>query len=82
MEFNSSYPQDFIQVLANSLTEETVNNYLQKPHCGPRFVYGPLMLPTVLKYYIGTDQSVDLGKNMTPATLFGYKLYQYSPVYR
>src|SRR5205809_734817 len=50
----------------------------RKPGCSPRFVYGILMLPTVLKYYLDAKQTSDIDKSMTQASLFGYKLYQFS----
>lgn len=78
MDFKQWYPKDFILALSNTLTEEEVTVFLQKPGSSPRFVYGILMLPTVLKYYIDMDQAVEIDKSMTQATLFGYQLYQFT----
>lgn len=76
MEFKSWYPNEFKLVLGNTLTEEQVDQFLKKPGSSPRFVYGMLMLPTVLKHFISTDKGSDVQESMTQATLFGYKLYQ------
>ncbi|RJE22388.1 AIG2-like family [Aspergillus sclerotialis] len=78
MDFKQWYPKDFILALSNTLTEKEVTLFLQKPGSSPRFVYGILMLPTVLKYYIDMDQAVEIDKSMTQATLFGYQLYQFA----
>ncbi|KAE8154715.1 hypothetical protein BDV25DRAFT_135635 [Aspergillus avenaceus] len=75
MDAKKWYPTDFKQALHNSLTEIEVTELLIEP---PRFVYGVLMLPTVLKYFIGTDQSVDITRRMTRARITGYKMYQFS----
>ncbi|THC97833.1 hypothetical protein EYZ11_002686 [Aspergillus tanneri] len=72
------YPKDFERTLNNTLPEEEVTLLLQKPNCSPRFVYGVLMLPTILKYFIGMDQTVKIDRRMTFATISGYKLYQFS----
>lgn len=76
MDFKPWYPQDFIRTLSNTLTEKKVSQWLKKPGSSPRFVYGVLMLPAVLKYYIDEDAAVQIEQSMTQATLFGYKLYQ------
>ncbi|PYI04370.1 hypothetical protein BO78DRAFT_173828 [Aspergillus sclerotiicarbonarius CBS 121057] len=76
MEKKSSYPRDYQQALDNKLTPEDVSKLLKKPGCAPRFVYGVLMLPTVLKHYLDTPQTESLAKQMTRATLQGHKLYQ------
>ncbi|KAA8648129.1 uncharacterized protein ATNIH1004_004012 [Aspergillus tanneri] len=59
------YPKDFERTLNNTLPEEEVTLLLQKPNCSPRFVYGVLMLPTILKYFIGMDQTVKIDRRMT-----------------
>ncbi|KAF9892413.1 hypothetical protein FE257_001521 [Aspergillus nanangensis] len=78
MEYKSWYPQDFIQAAQQQLTPATVTGLLQEPQCGTRFVYGPLMLPTVLKYYLDLDQNTQIHRRMIPAKLLGYKLFQLS----
>ncbi|KAN0067381.1 hypothetical protein V8E54_014471 [Elaphomyces granulatus] len=78
MELKPWYPADYKLAVSNTLLEEEVDAFLTKPGASARFVYGALMLPTVLKYYIHMDQSIDITKNMTPATLTGYKLYRYT----
>ncbi|KAJ5650343.1 uncharacterized protein N7484_004066 [Penicillium longicatenatum] len=57
---------------------EDVTIFLQQPGSSPRFVYGALMLPTVLKYYINLEQSYKIHICMTQATLPGYQLYQFT----
>ncbi|KAB8277648.1 hypothetical protein BDV30DRAFT_234517 [Aspergillus minisclerotigenes] len=79
MECKPWYPADFNQALLNTFTEETLKELLERPDCAPRFVYGVLMLPTVLKYFIGEDPATDITKRMTRACISGYMLYQISP---
>ncbi|BDD62211.1 hypothetical protein MPDQ_002148 [Monascus purpureus] len=76
MEPKPWYPDDFKFVLSNTLTEEHVDKILIKRGCSSRFVYGMLMLPTILKHFIAASKDSNLQKNMTQATLYGYKLYQ------
>ncbi|KAB8239158.1 hypothetical protein ETB97_011965 [Aspergillus alliaceus] len=78
MEDKPWYPEDYRQALLNTLTEEKLTELLEKQNCAPRFVYGVLMLPTVLKYII-EDQASDITECMTRAYISGYKLYQISP---
>lgn len=78
MEFKPWYPADFGHALNNILSEDEVTRLLQKPGCEPRFVYGILMLPTVLKYFIDVDQHVNIERSITQATLFGYRLYRFA----
>ncbi|KAE8348508.1 hypothetical protein BDV28DRAFT_88490 [Aspergillus coremiiformis] len=78
MECKPWYPADYKQALHNTVTAERLMELLKKPNCAPRFVYGVLMLPTVLKYII-EDQAVDITKSMTRACISGYKLHQISP---
>ena len=80
MEDSSSrYPRDYQQALSNKLTREEVTHLLNKRGCAPRFVYGVLMLPTVLSHYLNASQTENIAKQMTPATLQGHKLYQIGP---
>jgi hypothetical protein len=78
MAFSLSFPKDFVQALSNTLTDQEVNSFLKSPDCSPRFVYGALMLPTILKYNIDLNQNVNIVKFMTQATLSGYQLYEYA----
>ena len=78
MEVKPWYPSDYKLALSNTLSEEEVNAFLTKPGTATRFVYGALMLPTVLRHIIHMDPSIDITMNMTPATLTGYKLYRYT----
>ncbi|KAE8360132.1 hypothetical protein BDV27DRAFT_161963 [Aspergillus caelatus] len=79
MECKPWYPVDFNQALLNTFTEETLTEFLGRPNCSPRFVYGVLMLPTVLKYFIREDPATDITKRMIRACVSGYMLYQISP---
>ncbi|KAJ9291319.1 hypothetical protein DTO021C3_1119 [Paecilomyces variotii] len=74
MEPKPWYPADYRRALGNILTVSEVDHFLSKADCSPRFVYGPLMIPIVLKYHIHMGQQVDISKNMTQATLHGYRL--------
>ncbi|KAJ5295694.1 hypothetical protein N7508_010515 [Penicillium antarcticum] len=77
MAFDSSYPEDFKKALKYTISDKDIDQFLK--HGGsPRFVYGVLMLPTVLKYYIDEDQSKNIHKQMTQATLPGYQLYEFA----
>jgi len=78
MEIKPWYPADYQLAVSNTFSEKEVDAFLSMPGCAPRFVYGVLMLPTVLKYYIDMDENVDISRNMTQATLFGYKLYHFA----
>jgi len=78
MEIKPWYPTDYRLAMSNTFSEDEVNVFLQKPGCAPRFVYGVLMLPTALKYYVDADQSMEIAQNMTQATLFGYQLYAFA----
>ncbi|KAJ5760607.1 hypothetical protein N7520_007763 [Penicillium odoratum] len=78
MEMKSWYPTDFKQALSNTIPEEDMAIYLQRPGSSPRFVYGVLMLPTVLKYYINLEQCYEIHTAMTQATLPGYQLHQFA----
>jgi hypothetical protein len=78
MEIKSWYPTDYRLAMSNTFSEEEVDFFLQKRGCAPRFVYGALMLPTALKYYIDMDQSMEMALNMTQATLSGYQLYTFA----
>ncbi|OGM39433.1 hypothetical protein ABOM_011957 [Aspergillus bombycis] len=79
MECKPWYPADFNQALLNTFTEEALTELLKRPNCAPRFVYGVLMLPTVLKYFIGENPTTDITKRMTRACVSGYMLHQISP---
>ncbi|KAB8260800.1 hypothetical protein BDV32DRAFT_158675 [Aspergillus pseudonomiae] len=79
MECKPWYPADFNQALLNTFTEEALAELLKRPNCAPRFVYGVLMLPTVLKYFIGENPTTDITKRMTRACVSGYMLHQISP---
>ncbi|KAJ5770244.1 uncharacterized protein N7511_002295 [Penicillium nucicola] len=77
MAFDPSYPEDFKRALTNTISDKDMDQFVK--HGGsPRFVYGALMLPTVLKYYIDREQNVKIHKQMTQATLHGYQLYDFA----
>ncbi|KKK18150.1 hypothetical protein P175DRAFT_0504976 [Aspergillus ochraceoroseus IBT 24754] len=72
MKWDPTYPQDFKQALSQSFSKEEVTQLLAKSSCPPRFIYGALMLPTVLKYFLELPQVANV--DMMPATLRGYEL--------
>ncbi|KAL5361169.1 hypothetical protein BJX96DRAFT_81979 [Aspergillus floccosus] len=78
MKYKGWYPHDFITAARNRLTEDQIAHHLRQPTSAPRFLYGALMLPTVLKYFLSINQTVDIVPRMTPAILRGYRLYQFS----
>ncbi|KAJ5371253.1 uncharacterized protein N7496_007345 [Penicillium cataractarum] len=69
-------PQDYDSARANIFTDSKVDTLIRQHGSSPRFVYGPLVLPTVLKYYTDSPKSYPMEKYMTKATLHGYELYQ------
>ena len=79
MEFKPWYPSDFRYALSNTISEKEVTEFLGKRGCAARFVYSALMLPTVLKYFLDMDQEINVERNMTQATLYGYRLYYFAP---
>ncbi|KAJ5585008.1 uncharacterized protein N7459_004808 [Penicillium hispanicum] len=78
MELKPWYPRDFKLALSNTFSEDDLSLLLQQPGSSPRFVYGVLMLPSVLKYYIDAEPGSQIHQSMTPATLFGYQLHRFS----
>ncbi|PYH31229.1 gamma-glutamylcyclotransferase family protein [Aspergillus neoniger CBS 115656] len=79
MDDKADYPSDFLQARNNTLTDDEVNHLLEKPGCAARFVYGVLMLPTALKYFLDMPQTADIAKYMMHATVYGFKLYHFGP---
>ncbi|OOQ88443.1 hypothetical protein PEBR_12163 [Penicillium brasilianum] len=69
-------PQDYYTARANIFPDAKVDNLIRQHDSSPRFVYGPLILPTVLKYYTDSPKTYPMEKYMTKATLQGYELYQ------
>jgi hypothetical protein len=76
MAFDPTYPEDFKKALSNTISDKDIDQFLKRG--SPRFVYGVLMLPTVLKYYIDGNQSMKIHRQMTQATLPGYQLYEFA----
>jgi hypothetical protein len=77
MESKSSYPSDYRRALENAFTTEGVDNSLNRPGgLPPFFVFGVLMLPTVLKYVIDTGNDFDVVSKMVQATALDHRLYQ------
>ncbi|GLA42058.1 hypothetical protein AnigIFM63309_010386 [Aspergillus niger] len=79
MDNKAHYPSDFLEARSNTLTDDEVNHLVEKPGCAARFVYGVLMLPTVLKYFLDVPQTTDIARRMMSATVYGFKLYQFGP---
>ncbi|KAL2864440.1 gamma-glutamylcyclotransferase family protein [Aspergillus lucknowensis] len=75
MRWKEGYPLDFKAALRTPSTAK-VRRLLSKPSHAPRFVYGALILPTVLKYFFDLPQNAEV--DMVPATLWGFKLYTMS----
>ncbi|KAL2851580.1 hypothetical protein BJY01DRAFT_208904 [Aspergillus pseudoustus] len=73
MQWKEGYPLDFKEALRTP-SEADIARLLSKSNQAPRFVYGALMLPTVLKYFLSVPQYAKV--NMVPATLRGFKLYK------
>lgn len=70
-------PQDYYTARANIFPDAKVDTLIRQHDSSPRFVYGPLILPTVLKYYTDSPKTYPTEKYMTKtATLHGYELYQ------
>lgn len=76
--YTTTYPEDYQAAMSNILADEELTHLLNKPGCAPRFVFGNLMLPTVLKHYIDEDQTVEIHRRMTRATVSGYELFECS----
>ncbi|KAL4916613.1 hypothetical protein BDW62DRAFT_186008 [Aspergillus aurantiobrunneus] len=76
MRCEAHYPGDFKDALQRPLKAEELDELLKKPSPLPIFVYGHLILPTVLKYCADIPQTTKV--DMVLATLPGYKLYQFS----
>ncbi|KAL3467721.1 hypothetical protein BJX64DRAFT_247274 [Aspergillus heterothallicus] len=73
MQWKEGYPLDFKEVLKTP-SEAHVARILSKSNQTPRFIYGAMMLPTVLKYFLSLPQHARI--DMVPATLKGFKLYK------
>lgn len=84
MESKSYYPLDYQRALKNTFSETHLESCLKGSV--PIFVFGPLMLPQVLKSVTDTESTVDMVANMTQASLLGHKLWVFdgadSPVVR
>ncbi|KAL3496217.1 hypothetical protein BJX62DRAFT_194316 [Aspergillus germanicus] len=73
MQWKEGYPLDFKEALKTP-SEAEISRLVSRSSQAPRFVYGALMLPTVLKYFVSLPQHVKV--DMVPATLRGFKLYK------
>jgi hypothetical protein len=71
-------PRDYYTALANIFSDTQVDSFIREHGASPRFVYGPLVLPTVLKYYTGSSKTYPMERYMTKAVLYGYQLYLFS----
>ena len=75
MDSKSSYPSDYRRALDNAFTTEEVDKLLKRTGAGtPTFVFGPLMLPSVLTYIIDAAGELDVTKTMVQATLLDHRL--------
>ncbi|KAL2808239.1 hypothetical protein BJX63DRAFT_40133 [Aspergillus granulosus] len=75
MQGKEGYPLDFKEALKMP-SEAEIARLLSKSNQPPRFVYGALMLPTVLKYFLSLPQHTKV--DMVPATLRGFELYRFT----
>jgi hypothetical protein len=73
MQWKEGYPLDFKEALKTP-SEAEISRLVSRSSQAPRFIYGALMLPTVLKYFVSLPQYVKV--DMVPATLRGFKLYK------
>lgn len=82
MESKASYPKDFRDALRKKLSNVELD-HLSQP---PLFVYNYLMLPSVLKYVLGTgapstrdsaNSMMSTSLLLTQATLLDHALYQF-----
>ncbi|KAJ0419856.1 hypothetical protein BJY00DRAFT_313560 [Aspergillus carlsbadensis] len=73
MQWKEGYPLDFKEALKTP-SEAEISRLVSRSSQPPRFVYGALMLPTVLKYFVSLPQHAKV--DMAPATLRGFKLYK------
>jgi hypothetical protein len=71
-------PRDYYTALANIFSDTQVDSFIREHGASPRFVYGPLVLPTVLKYYTDSSKTYPMERYMTKAVLYGYQLYLFS----
>lgn len=78
MQLEPWFPKDLELALHNKPSEEEVTQLLKQTSSPPRFVYGVLMLPTVLKYIIDMDHQTRMDKFMIHGTLAGYQLQQFA----
>ena len=66
-------PEAYAFALSNHLTAETISKLSSTAHKPPLFVYGSLMLPSLLARIINSPLSPsELALQMTPAVLHGY----------
>lgn len=70
------YPEDFKDVLRKTLKARELDELCAKASSPPIFVYGHLMIPTVLKYVAGISQSTKV--DMIFANLPGHHLWHFS----
>ncbi|KAJ5900684.1 uncharacterized protein N7473_004754 [Penicillium subrubescens] len=69
-------PRDYYTARTNIFSDTLVDSFVREHGTSPRFVYGPLVLPTVLKFSTGSSKTYPMEKYMTKAVLYGYELYQ------
>ncbi|KAK2753220.1 hypothetical protein FQN54_007911 [Arachnomyces sp. PD_36] len=70
------YPSDYLRVLQNTFTTDKVNNFLTTPGAStPIFLFGPSMLPSVLKSIIEADSNFNMVEKMAPCAALNHRLY-------
>ncbi|KAI1918267.1 hypothetical protein LOZ53_001301 [Ophidiomyces ophidiicola] len=73
MENKSAHPQDYMRALKNMIKEDELEELLKVST--PIFLFGPLMLPQMLKSVTDAQPSLDIATSMTQACLPGYELW-------
>ncbi|KAL2826596.1 hypothetical protein BDW59DRAFT_144927 [Aspergillus cavernicola] len=76
MRWEQGYPLDFKDALERFPSRDELTKLVAQPSSNRRFIYGAMMLPTVLKYFLDLPQSAKI--DMVYATLPGYELYEFS----
>ncbi|KAL4883479.1 hypothetical protein BJY04DRAFT_184733 [Aspergillus karnatakaensis] len=76
MQWSASYPRDLIDACMRKPSQEELDDLIRSSNYPPLFVYGHMMLPTVLKYFADIPQSARV--DMFFATLGSYKLHHFS----
>ncbi|PGH30629.1 hypothetical protein GX50_06623 [[Emmonsia] crescens] len=72
------YPYSYLCAVTNKFTPKKFSRSLRNGP--PMFLIGPAMIPSVLKYILSAQPSLDIAQDMTPATLHAHTLYCVRPL--